>query len=243
MSDQLDRYFALEAADYLDQLEAQLSAGGSPHLSLLLRLAGGVRGSAQMAGAESVGALAERLEEALRSVEAAQVSWSEEIRELSLRTVRDLKLLVRASERWGEIDDERIRAAIARWDRVEHSEEPSASEPVDVGGSRAVSLVEAAPVEPVEIEALFYDDEGPHVLTPDHEAEMSHHTAAALQEPVPIETLLMDRQGALREALAMRDEIERAVREVPGAEVELAGSLRELFDLLEVAAAGGAPEE
>lgn len=242
MSDQLDRYFALEAADYLDQLEAQLSAGGSPHLPLLLRLAGGVRGSAQMAGAESVGALAERLEEALRSVEAAQVSWSEEIRDLALRTVRDLKLLVRASERWGEIDDDRIRPAIARWDQVEPSGERGAPEHVDVGGTHAVAVLEKGPVEPVEIEALFYDDEGPHVLTPEQETQMSQPTATALEEPVPIETLLLDRHGALREALALRDEIERSMREVPGAEVELAGRLEELFDLLEVAAAGSAPE-
>lgn len=216
MSDQLDQYFALEASDYLDQLEALLSTGAArPDLDQLLRLCGGVRGSAQMAGAESVASVAERLEEGVRSVLAGQVAWSEEIRELSLETVRDLGGLVHASARWGEVDHERARTAIARWSDVER---PSA----------------------VAIEALFYDDAGPHVLSPDHELEMNQPTAAALPEPVPIESLLLERDDALREALAMRDRIERAMREVPGAEVELGATVRELFELLEIAVAEGA---
>lgn len=216
MSEQLDRYFALEASEYLDELQALLSSGGArPDLDQLLRLCGGVRGSAQMAGAETVKAVAERLEDGLRSVQAGQVHWSDEIGELSLQTVRDLDLLVRASARWTELGDERVQTAIARWSELD-------------------------PHAPVAIEALFYDDGGPHVLTPDHEVEMNHPTAAALPEPIPIESLLLERDDALREALAMRDPIERAIREVPGAEVELGATLRELFELLEIAVAEGA---
>ena len=244
MPDGLDRYFAQEAAEYLDGLEELLAGSGRPDFEQLLRLSRGVRGSAQMAGAESVAAVAERLEEGIRSVQSNHVAWSEEIRRLSRQTVADLKVLVRASGPWGEAEETRVRAAIDRWEDAEASP-PAPSSPGDMHLTWRDELPAPAsrpgwksPAPEVTIESLFYDDAGPHVLTPDRENDMDHPTAAAVVQPVPIETLLLDRDGALQEALAMRDTLERMMREVPGAEVELASVVRELFELLEIAAAG-----
>jgi chemotaxis protein histidine kinase CheA len=224
MSERLHEYFASEATEYLDRLESLLATPGRPDLEQLLRLARGVRGSAQMAGADTLVAVAERLEEGLRAVQADHVAWSDDLRAISAGTVADLKILVRASSRWGPAEEARVRAAIDRWNEAEgvatarHREEES-------GGV-------------VEIESLFYDDEGPHVLSANDEGEMSYqdHGSSA---PVPIESLLLDREGALAEALGMREEIERAMRSDGSAGGALETAIGELFELLEYAVAAG----
>lgn len=225
MSERLHEYFASEASEYLDQLEALLGKRENPDLDQLLRLTRGVRGSAQMAGADTLVGVAERLEEGLRSVQAGQVVWSDDIRRLSAQTVDDLKLLVRASNRWSALEDARVRAAIARWDDVD-SEHPSPHR-------------SPLPAE-VPIESLFYDNEGTHVLSSEEETEMNDARAAADSQPVPIESLVLDREGALREALSMRNEVERSLRTIPGAEVELGATVSDLFELIELAAGGRA---
>lgn len=243
MSDRLDRYFALEATDYLDQLEELLGGGGRPDLDQLLRLCRGVRGSAQMAGAESVAAVAERLEDGLRSVQGNHVVWSDGIRNLSRQTVADLKLLVRASSRWGELDDTTFHRALARWNEMEPA--PPPADDGDLHMTWQDALPEPAALSgasrsarEVGVEALFYDDGGPHVLTSHGDERMDQSMSPGVAQPVPIEALLLDPPTAAREALAMRDQIERMMREVPGAEVELAPVMRELFELLEIAAGG-----
>lgn len=247
MSERLDRYFALEATDYLDQLEEELSTSARPDLDLLLRLCRGVRGSAQMAGAESVAAVAERLEEGIRSVQGNHIVWSEDVRQLSRQTAADLKVLVRASGRWGELDDTTVRGAIDRWNEVEPAPAREVDEALHMTWQDQLPdpdrdpqrLTPSAPE--LDIELLFFDDDGPHVLTSELEEGMNQPMTGTTGQPVPIEALLLDREGAVREAVAMRDQVERMVREVPGAEVELAPVLRELFELLEIAAAGVAP--
>lgn len=246
MSDRLDRYFAQEATDYLEQLEEELSSAstGAPDLTELLRLARGVRGSAQMAGAESVAAVADRLESGLRLVQAGQVAWSDEVRRLSSQTVTDLKTLVRASSRWGQLDPESVNRALDRWNEVAPGSEGGAA--ADLRMTWQEALAEPSPggagaaMPEVAIEALFYDDEGPHVLNEDDEEPMNVSGYGGMAgEPVPIETLLLSATDAAREALAMRDEVERHLREVPGAEIVLGPVVRDLFELIEIAAAEG----
>lgn len=142
MSERLNQYLTQETAEYLDQLDELLSYPGAPDLQRLLTLARGVRGSAQMAGAETLTAVAERLEDAVRSVVSNQIVWSEEIRRLAAQTVRDLQVLVRALNRWGPAEESRVRIAIDRWE--------------DLGSSAGEGIV--------PISSLFVDDEGPHVL-------------------------------------------------------------------------------
>src|SRR5690606_37734098 len=91
----------------------------------------------------------------------------------------------------------------------------------DEAAPPAISTHRSTLAPEVEIESLFYDDGGPHVLASDHGDDMNHQATTAVSDPVPIESLLLDRDGAVREALAMRDGLERALRGVPGAEIEL----------------------
>ena len=224
MSERLHEYLAAEATEYLDRLESLLASPGRPDLEQLLRLARGVRGSAQMAGADTLVAVAERLEEGLRAVQADHVAWSDDLRVISAGTVADLKILVRAASRWGPAEEARVRAAIERWNEAE--------------GGPAGRRHEVASGEIVEIDSLFYDDEGPHVLSPNDGGEMSYQDHGS-GVPVPIESLLLDREGALAEALGMREEVERAMRSAATSDGTLEAAIGELFELLAYAAAAG----
>lgn len=192
MSERLNEYFTQEAGEYLDQLAALLSDPGIPEPQQLLRLAHGVRGSAQMAGAETIAGVAERLEDAARSVVSNNVIWSEEVRRLAADTVRDLQILIRALNRWGPSEEARVRTAIDRWHELE-------------------------PEDAVPIESLFYDDDGPHVLS----------AGDGEDAVVPVESLLLRGDEALREALRLRPELERALAGSEAREL-----LEELFDLV-----------
>lgn len=222
MSERLHEYFVSEATEYLDQLEALLALPGRPDLDHLLRLAHGVRGSAQMAGADTLASVAERLEDGVRSVQANHVVWSDDIRQLSAQTVADLKVLLRASNRWGAIEEARVRQAIDRWNEAEPSP--------DWRHARVGSIPE------MPIESLFYDDAGPHVLTREDDAmtESPRHAT-----PVPIETLLLGREDALREGASVCRTLAQRLPEVPGMDPALVAMVQDLQELLELAVAGG----
>lgn len=222
MSERLHEYFVSEATEYLDQLEALLALPGRPDLDQLLRLAHGVRGSAQMAGAETLAMVAERLEDGVRSVQAHHVVWSDDIRQLSAQTVADLKILLRASNRWGALEEVRVRQAIDRWSEAEPSS--------DWRHGRSMGQAE------MPIEQLFYDDAGPHVLTPD-DHEMTE--TPPYPTPVPVETLLLDPADALTESLSLCRALVRRVTALPGADGDLVATVWELQELLEIAVTGG----
>lgn len=231
MSDRLNDYFASEASEYLDQLERLLALPGAPDAEQLLRLATGVRGSAQMAGADTVASVAERLEDAARSILSNNVAWSREIRSLSSQTVADLKLLVRALNRWGPAEERRVREAIVRWSEVET---------VPEGASEAA----------VPVDRLFFDDEGPHVFEPgpDEVGEVGAKAGSddtgrdVAAAAVPIDTLLLRGESALREAVALRPAFERIVRGDAMPERPLAELVEELFDLLDLSLEPDPPE-
>lgn len=215
MPESLDRYFATEALDYLDRLERALRSPDGPEAEVMLRLARGVSGSAQMAGAASVAAISERLEEEFRAVHSGERRWSQSFRSLVDDTVRDLRQLVNDPSRWNVSQGEVVQATLRRWDELTHG----------AGTSAAV----------VDIATLFHDDAGPHVLTVGRAPSGEGHAAA---EPVPIQTLLLEPAGALREALALRAEFEQRLRSTAGAEKALGPAVQELFELLEIAAGG-----
>ena len=116
MSQPLSDYFAQEAGEYLDQLDALLAAPETPDPVRFFRLARGVRGSAQIAGVAGVAAVAERLEEAGRSLRDGVLPWSDEVRRRARETVDDLRALVAGAARWGQAEEARARQAVARWD-------------------------------------------------------------------------------------------------------------------------------
>jgi HPt (histidine-containing phosphotransfer) domain-containing protein len=181
MTQRLSEYLTQETREYLEQLDRLLAPPAVPDPEELLRLARGVRGSAQMAGIETLARVAERLEDAARAVLSRSLVWSEEIRRLAIDTVRDLQILVRALNRWGPEEEARVRAAIHRWDDREAETE----------GAEVVPII-----------SLFPDDPGPHVLSVPPGVE---------EGVVPIQALLVRPDDALHDALALRPEIERCL--------------------------------
>ncbi len=115
MPQPLSDYFALEAGEYLDQLDGLLKGPEAPDASQLFRLARGVRGSAQIAGVNGIARVAERLEEGARSLRDGTLAWDEEVRQRAVRTLDDIRVLMRARGRWGEAEESRARDAVARW--------------------------------------------------------------------------------------------------------------------------------
>lgn len=116
MSQPLSEYFAQEAGEFLDRLDALLARPDAPDAVELFRLARGVRGSAQIAGAEGVASVAERLEDGARSYRDGLLPWSDALRERVRLTAADLRALVSVSGRWGPAEETRAREAAARWE-------------------------------------------------------------------------------------------------------------------------------
>lgn len=115
MSQPLSQYFAHEAGEFLDQLDGLLAGPQPPEPIRFFRLARGVRGSAQLAGATPIAEVAERLEDGARALRDGTLEWSPEIAERARRTAADLRALVERHGRWSAEDDARAREAAERW--------------------------------------------------------------------------------------------------------------------------------
>ena len=118
MTQPLREYFALEAGEFLDQMDALLAGSDRPDAVRFFRLARGVRGSAQLAGAAPIAEVAERLEDGARAIRDGELQWTPEVRDRVHRTAEDLRALVERHGSWGAEEDERARAAVARWGDV-----------------------------------------------------------------------------------------------------------------------------
>lgn len=215
MSQRLNEYLVREAGGYLDQMVALLRAPGIPDPGELLRLARGARGSTQMAGATALASLSVRLEDAARAAESGAMAWGDELRALVRESAEEMRLLLATLERWGAEEESRVRALLARWE----------------GRSEDV----------VSISALFYDDEGPHVLSRPASSPVAAESVGEEEgEVVPVESLLLRGDDALREALALRDRVESLLAGSGDPEAA-AALLDELFDLVRLGQTEGRP--
>ncbi|HYH81827.1 MAG TPA: Hpt domain-containing protein [Longimicrobium sp.] len=116
MSQPLNEYFAREAGEYLDELDALLARADAPNAAEFFRVARGVRGSAQIAGVHAVARVAEGMENAARALRDGSLQWSDDLGGRARETAADLRVLVAAAERWGTEDDLRAQGAAARWE-------------------------------------------------------------------------------------------------------------------------------
>lgn len=203
ISQRLNEYFADEASDYLGQLDLMLRLPGDPDAERLQRLAAGVRGSTKMAGADSIARLASRLEEAARSFGAARLSWNEDLRVAAQRTVTEIQELVQSLSGWGSEEENRVQDSLDYWDSV-----------VDA------NALDPRPIVPID--TLFHDDGGPHVLGIDSDAP----------PVVPIESLLLRGDDAIRQALALRPDFDSLAHGGESSDRTLPDLVAELFDLL-----------
>src|SRR5262249_45902577 len=88
-------FFALEAGEYLERLDGLLAPEGAPAADEFVRLARALRGSALMASQTPIARTAAGLESLARSVREGRRGWDTGTRQMAIRAVDDLKILVR----------------------------------------------------------------------------------------------------------------------------------------------------
>lgn len=97
-------FFALEAGEYLERLDALLAPEGAPAADEFVRLSRALRGSALMANQVPIARAAAGLEALARSLREGRRGWDPGTRQVAIRTVDDLKILIRRGAAWSDAD-------------------------------------------------------------------------------------------------------------------------------------------
>ena len=103
-------FFGMEAGEYLERLDGIVSPSGSPNIEEFVRLARALRGSALMANQQPIAAAASGLEALARALRESKVAWDPATKQIAVRAVDDLKILVRAVGTWSPAEDAKARA-------------------------------------------------------------------------------------------------------------------------------------
>ncbi len=103
-------FFALEAGEYLERLDALLAPEGAPAADEFVRLSRALRGSALMASQNPIARAAAGLESLARSLREGRRGWDPGTRQVAVRAVDDIKILVRRVAAWGDADTAKAEA-------------------------------------------------------------------------------------------------------------------------------------
>jgi hypothetical protein len=103
-------FFALEAGEYLERLDALLAPEGAPAADEFVRLARALRGSALMASQTPIARAAAGLESLARGLREGRRGWDPGTRQVAIRAVDDLKVLVRRVSAWTEAETAKAEA-------------------------------------------------------------------------------------------------------------------------------------
>ena len=111
-------FFTMEAGEYLDRLDGLVSPAGSPDIPEFYRIARALRGSALMASQQQIASVAGGLESLARAAQDGALAWNEGSRQLAIRAVDDLKVLVRSVQAWTPAEDARAQKIAAELDKA-----------------------------------------------------------------------------------------------------------------------------
>jgi HPt (histidine-containing phosphotransfer) domain-containing protein len=103
-------FFALEAGEYLDRLDALMQAPTPPAADELVRLARALRGSALMANQQPIARAAMGFEALARALREGRRQWDAAVKQIATRAVDDLKIFVRKAGSWTADDTARAEA-------------------------------------------------------------------------------------------------------------------------------------
>jgi chemotaxis protein histidine kinase CheA len=109
----LTEFFAMEAGDYLERLDALVSPPTPPDMDELTRLTRALRGSALMAKQTGIATAAEAFEHFARAAREQRRPWDESTRQLAVHAVDEFKVLIRQVGAWSNLEEERARALAA----------------------------------------------------------------------------------------------------------------------------------
>src|SRR6266508_6324183 len=111
-------FFALEAGEYLDRLDAVLQGDVPPAAEEFVRLARALRGSALMASRQPIAHTASGLESLARAVREGRRAWDPGTKQIAIRAVDDLKIFVRRAASWTEADTAKAEALAAQLEQL-----------------------------------------------------------------------------------------------------------------------------
>src|SRR6266699_1481432 len=110
-------FFGLEAGEYLERLDALLGKP-EPAAEDFVRHARALRGSALMAKQAAIARAATGLETLARTVRDGRRAWDVATKQLAVRAVDDLKVLVRRAARWTDADTAKADGLAAELERL-----------------------------------------------------------------------------------------------------------------------------
>jgi len=113
-------FFALEAGEYLDRLDALIQAPSPtpPAADELVRLARALRGSALMASQQAIARAAMGLEALARGVREGRRQWDAATKQIATRAVDDLKIFVRNAATWTAADTAKAEALASQLEQL-----------------------------------------------------------------------------------------------------------------------------
>jgi len=111
-------FFALEAGEYLDRLDALLQPQAPPAAEELVRLARALRGSALMASQQGIARAAMGLEALARGVREGRRPWDAATKQITIRAVDDLKIFVRKAASWNDADTAKAEALASQLEQL-----------------------------------------------------------------------------------------------------------------------------
>src|SRR5213594_2564485 len=111
-------FFALEAGEYLDRLDALLQPPTPPAADELVRLARALRGSALMASQQGIARAAMGLEALARGVREGRRPWDAATKQMTTRAIDDLKIFVRKAASWTDADTAKAEALASQLEQL-----------------------------------------------------------------------------------------------------------------------------
>ncbi len=111
-------FFALEAGEYLDRLDAVLQSDAPPAADEFVRLSRALRGSALMASQQAIARAATGIEALARAVREGRRAWDPGTKQIAIRAVDDLKIFVRRAASWTEADTAKAEALAAQLEQL-----------------------------------------------------------------------------------------------------------------------------
>lgn len=113
-------FFVVEAAEYIDQMDAALDAAGTHPVDAdaLGASARRLRGSATMARQPAIAGVAGGVERVARELRERRLAWGAGTSAALVAAVDDLRLLVRGARSWSALEEQRARARIEELARL-----------------------------------------------------------------------------------------------------------------------------
>jgi chemotaxis protein histidine kinase CheA len=112
-------FFALEAGEYLDRLDALVQSAGTPAPEELVRLARALRGSALMASQQAIARAAMGFEALARGIREGRRQWDVATKQIATRAVDDLKVFVRKAGSWTTADSGKAEALASQLEQAQ----------------------------------------------------------------------------------------------------------------------------